>query len=302
MGHLIDATYGLVLLNVLMLCAAESSAEEGCTITARECTNFPQFAETQFRDVHGETHLGANKKEANCLKRAEDFHHWCGNDAKKASVAATFHPKKSTQVYHEQACDRGWSLFTAFCYKHFWTMATWFEAEKSCREHDSNLVSIHSEAENQFVFQLTGGLTAWIGYTDLDKDTHYQWSDSTQDDFTNWAKNCTGREHEPDCQPEKKQQQWYDWDGQDAGTYVCKKSAKFPMALLVNSTTEAMFAFDWNKVAPSVANAPLDDNDENMTVLETPQLKNIDVPEPDLAGKDADGMDIKLAMPLGSVI
>ena len=26
----------------------------------------------------------------------------------------------------------------------------------------------------------TGGLSAWIGYTDLDQDTHYKWSDNTQ--------------------------------------------------------------------------------------------------------------------------
>ena len=30
----------------------------------------------------------------------------------------------------------------------------------------------------------TGGLSAWIGYTDLDQDTHFQWSDNTQDTLT----------------------------------------------------------------------------------------------------------------------
>eukprot|EP00971_Amphidinium_carterae_P336808 6473361-Amphidinium_carterae.1 len=30
-----------------------------------------------------------------------------------------------------------------------------------------------------------------------------------QDDFQNLAKNCTGREHEPDCKPEERASQWY---------------------------------------------------------------------------------------------
>merc|ERR1719450_559783 len=128
-----------------------------------------------------------------------------------------------TQVYHSGACESGWSLFDKFCYKHYWDAKNWFEAEHACREkHGGHLVSIHSELENNFVYVLTKGLSAWIGYTDIDQDTHYKWSDSTQDDFSNFAKNCTGREKDPDCQPEERKQQWYDWEGNDAGTFVCK--------------------------------------------------------------------------------
>ena len=37
----------------------------------------------------------------------------------------------------------------------------------------------------------TGGLSAWIGYTDLDQDTHFQWSDNTQDtDCVNLSNFC----------------------------------------------------------------------------------------------------------------
>ena len=31
-----------------------------------------------------------------------------------------------------------------------------------------------------WIFARTSGLSAWIGYTDLDQDTHYKWSDDTQ--------------------------------------------------------------------------------------------------------------------------
>ena len=33
-----------------------------------------------------------------------------------------------------------------------------------------------------------------------------------------------GGENEPDCKPEERQQQWYDWEGHDRGTFVCKRS------------------------------------------------------------------------------
>merc|ERR1711920_511097 len=154
--------------------------------------------------------------------------------------AATYNPAQWTQVYHPGACERGWSQWDAFCYKHFWEKRDWFSAEAACRERNSHLASVHTQAENRFIYTLTSGLSAWIGYTDLDQDTHYKWSDNTQDDFSNFAKNCTGREHEPDCKPEEKKQQWYDWNGGDAGTFVCKRNALVPMAILKNVTAKTM--------------------------------------------------------------
>lgn len=224
---------------------------EGCTITAAQCRNFPEYQRTQFRDKVGEEHLGAGQNDAACLKRAQDFHHWCGNgESTGAQVASTYNPTKLTQVYHPGACDLGWSQWDAFCYKHFWEKRNWFEAERLCRERDSHLASIHSRAENRFIFALTSGLSAWIGYTDLDQDTHYSWSDSTQDDFTNFAKNCTGREMDEDCKPEERKQQWYDWEGGDAGTFVCKRNALLPMALLRNVTKEDLVGKSWSSLLP----------------------------------------------------
>jgi len=230
---------------------AGAKDEAGCTITAAECKNFPEYNRKQFRDLVGEEHLNARDNEAACLKRAEDFHHWCGNGGLSgAQVAATFNKAKWSQVYHPGACDKGWSQWDAFCYKHYWEKRNWFEAEKLCRDRGSHLASIHSQAENHFIYTLTSGLSAWIGYTDLDQDTHYKWSDSTQDDFSNFAKNCTGREHEPDCKPEDRQQQWYDWNGAEEGTFVCKRNALLPMAILLNTTAETLLNKPWSSLLP----------------------------------------------------
>lgn len=244
------------LLFLPLLALAADAEEPGCTITASSCQNFPEYQRSQFRDVVGEEHLGANDNEAACLKRAEDFHHWCGNGlGSGAQVAATFNSKQWTQVYHPGACEQGWSQWDKFCYKHYWEKRTWFEAEALCRERNAHLASIHSQAENRFIFTLTGGLSSWIGYTDLDRDTHFQWSDSTQDDFTNLAKNCTGRETEPDCKTEERQQQWYDWEGGDRGTFVCKRNAQLPLSILQNVSAGTLLTTSWAELLPAVASS-----------------------------------------------
>lgn len=259
---------------VLVLVPSVLSEDVGCTITANVCRNFPEYQRAQFRDNVGEDHLDARNNDAACLKRAEDFHHWCGNGLSSgAQVAATFNGKQWTQVYHPNACAQGWSQWDAFCYKHFWEKKNWFEAEQLCRERDSHLASIHSQAENRFIYALTGGLSAWIGYTDLNKDTHFQWSDNTQDDFSNFAKNCTGREEEPDCKVEERKQQWYDWEGGDKGTFICKRNALLPVALLNNVTAGSLLTTPWSELLPGVPIGDVDRLSGKATAFEAFELK-----------------------------
>jgi hypothetical protein len=280
----------------------EHEKPTGCTITAADCANFPEFKRTQFRDATGEKHQQTGSVDAACLKRAEDFHHWCGNSAGDAKVAATFNPAEVSQVYHTGACEQGWSQRDAFCYNHIWEKKTWHEAERICREQNSHLVSIHSEAENRFVHQLTHGLSSWIGYTDLDQDTHYKWSDNTKDDFTNWAKNCTGREHEPDCKPEEKAKQWYDWDGGDAGTFVCKRNALVPMALLVNVTAETLVKKAWGLLLPALSAATAAPLNASAGSGGLPLAKTEGIATPETSSRAPPIPKVKIISPLGSVV
>jgi hypothetical protein len=225
-----------------------ASAEDGCLITAHECVNFPSLSKQQFRDSVGEDHFGTATNEANCLKRAEDLHSWCGNQG-EVKIAATFLRSGRTHVYQPSICDKGWSVFGPFCYKHFWERLTWWDALKSCEAAGGSLASIHSKLENSFIMTLTKGLSAWFGYQDIDQDQNWDWTDKTEDNFNNFAKNCTGREHEPECAPEEKAQQWYDWEGHDLGTYLCKKPAKKPNDLFV-TTPEYLLRVDLRSALP----------------------------------------------------
>eukprot|EP00435_Cladocopium_sp_Y103_P004180 s693_g1.t1 len=158
-------------------------ASASCLITSKVCANFPDFGRIQFRDVVGEEYLQAAQHEAACLKRAEDFHHWCGNTG-NISVAATFMPDK-TQFYDPSACDAGWSQWQAFCYRFHLDLKTWREAEESCLAQDSHLASVHSMEENRFVHLLAHGLKVWIGYHH--QQERFAWTDKSQEDFTNFV-------------------------------------------------------------------------------------------------------------------
>lgn len=225
-----------------------------CVITAKECFNFPQFRRTQFRDkTRFEDHPEP------CLRRSEEFHKWCGNE-KKTSVAATYTPSLTTQVYRPKLCDPGWSLYAGNCYLHDWRRATWWESDAVCKSLGGNLASIHSEEENRFVFGMTRGLTAWIGFVDIRKKEepkNWQWTDTTEHDFSNWSRNCTGREHEPDCAPEQKAQQWYEWDGGDKGTFVCKKEAKKTVDLIVGWTLDEIAESSWKLIRATPSETPI---------------------------------------------
>jgi hypothetical protein len=266
------------------IAVAEPQGQVGCTITAQVCANFPEFSRTQFRDELGEEHLEAGSNDAACLKRAEDFHHWCGNgESGTAQVAATYNPTQWSQLYHPGACEKGWSQWDAFCYRYEWEMKTWPEAEALCRQRDSHLVSIHSRAENRFVAVLQHGLKGWIGYTDIDKDTHYEWSDNTLDDFTNFAKNCTGRENEPDCQREEVQQQWYTSSGESTSPYTCKRNVLVPgLTILKNVSAPHLINTSWLQLVPALATG-LQKEAGFITPGRMPELKMVEIP------KSADG-------------
>jgi len=307
------STSSKLLLAAAWWVVGAAEDDKGCTIIAAICRNYPEFNRTHFRDNTGEAYLDAGGNEAACLKRAEDFHYWCGNGVGAASVAAAHGPTKWSQVYVPGACEKGWSQWDAFCYKHYWQTKTWWEAEAICREKGAHLVSIHSHAENRFVYQLTHGLSAWIGYTDIDQDTHYKWSDNTQDDFTNFCKNCTKeREKEPECKPEEKKQQWYDWQGDDAGTYVCKRNALLPISLLKNVTAKDLVATPWDSYLPLLAAAgaldlglPADASAATgppaLPPTTSPELKVSDVApvgaEPQAAVAEASSPELKLPEP-----
>lgn len=250
----------LLLSLVVFFSSIQITAAENCVLSARKCANFPQFENSQFHDKWGEDLVSVDNPSA-CLRRAEDFHHWCGNGRKTETptVAATYVPTADTQIYFPTACEEDWSFYNGHCYIHMWRAKTWWEAEGWCNEHGANLCSVHGKGENEFVFTLTKGLSSWIGYHDTDQDEKHEWSDNSRTDYENMSKDCTGREHEPDCSPKEQAQKWYDWNGADRGTWVCKKPAKWKIPVMRNTSVKELPQMNWDglKVKAPLQSMPM---------------------------------------------
>jgi len=97
-----------------------------------------------------------------------------------------------------------WLHFNESCFKAFTEKINWFKAQQNCRLFNSNLTSIHSDNENEFVRnQLAVSLeSVWIGLANLENEKAvYQWVDGSDVSFSNWkpgepnnlggSENCT---------------------------------------------------------------------------------------------------------------
>ncbi|XP_030838855.1 alpha-N-acetylgalactosamine-specific lectin-like [Strongylocentrotus purpuratus] len=98
-------------------------------------------------------------------------------------------------------CPPLWLLFSGNCYRYFGGPATWLEARNRCRDHYSlngraDLVSIHTEQENAFAYDLsrssasiTGEYAVWIGayQTTLGSSGPFIWSDGSGLNFVRWV-------------------------------------------------------------------------------------------------------------------
>ncbi|MEQ2309297.1 hypothetical protein AMECASPLE_037139 [Ameca splendens] len=97
----------------------------------------------------------------------------------------------NTEGVEQKNCFIFWSSFKDHCYKYVATPMTWADAELYCLSQEANLVSIHSEEEENFVkllirnFDVAEGVN-WIGLSDAQKDGTYFWSDGSNFTFSFW--------------------------------------------------------------------------------------------------------------------
>ncbi|XP_041823303.1 ladderlectin-like [Melanotaenia boesemani] len=90
-------------------------------------------------------------------------------------------------------CPVFWYSFNGRCYKYVATLMTWADAELHCVSQGANLVSIHSQKEEDFVklliknFDPAQGVN-WIGLTDAQQEGAWFWSDGSKVNFKFWNK------------------------------------------------------------------------------------------------------------------
>ena len=101
------------------------------------------------------------------------------------------------------SCLSGWSLNENSCYRHFSTKKTWDDAEADCvTTGGGHLVSITSNIENSFVYNLsgnTGGYNVWIGLNDKIVENSFVWSDGTTCLYRQWSGNQASNVSSENC-------------------------------------------------------------------------------------------------------
>ncbi|XP_071495547.1 echinoidin-like [Diadema antillarum] len=103
-------------------------------------------------------------------------------------------------------CPEGFTEFEDYCYRHVAESLSWQGAEERCNtftvSHGGNcvdighLASIHSDAEQEFVFehyraatQQEGNAMLWLGLSDVASEGDMVWTDGTPLDFVSWRAN-----------------------------------------------------------------------------------------------------------------
>uniref|UniRef100_A0A3B4ZP06 C-type lectin domain-containing protein n=1 Tax=Stegastes partitus TaxID=144197 RepID=A0A3B4ZP06_9TELE len=83
------------------------------------------------------------------------------------------------------SCPMFWYSFNGRCYKYLASPMSWADAQLHCMSLRANLVSIHSQQEQNFVNSLIRNFDpavrfTWIGLNDIYKEGRWMWSDASQ--------------------------------------------------------------------------------------------------------------------------
>ncbi|XP_038048031.1 echinoidin-like [Patiria miniata] len=126
-----------------------------------------------------------------------------------------------TKAQTDPSCPAFFTSFGDSCYRFFGEVLPWGEAEAHCRQYFSpvgtqgHLVSIHSDAENAFIYELwrsskivpssvSGSYnrfdSVWTGLNDISVEGNYQWSDNSPVRYKMWAgQEPNGSNEKDDC-------------------------------------------------------------------------------------------------------
>ncbi|CAH3127383.1 unnamed protein product [Pocillopora meandrina] len=148
-----------------------------------------------------------------------------------------------TSTVFNYLCPSGWMTNGSFCYKLMSQSKTWTDARDTCRSFTANsdLVSIHSVAENEFVASLFSGLlyAAWIGLSDRGVLYGYVWSDETPVQFTKWnVQQPDSHQGQQPCVEMYSTGEWGDTGCYSVKQFICKmpRSNNKPSATVTPTT------------------------------------------------------------------
>ncbi|KAJ7317612.1 hypothetical protein JRQ81_003774 [Phrynocephalus forsythii] len=126
-------------------------------------------------------------------------------------------------------CDpntRQWEYFDGKCYFFSLEKTSWTEARAQCEKRASQLVTIETMAEQNFLQTRTRNERYWIGLTDRIIEGHWQWLDGRdeQTGFTFWKRGEPNDDHlGEDCAHIWNYGEWNDVYCTYPCYYICEK-------------------------------------------------------------------------------
>lgn len=136
-------------------------------------------------------------------------------------------------VLAKHPCDAGWVGHGPYCYlfvgKTTADRKTWTEAQDACKQQGSNLTSVTSLDEQEFLsnhvkdinnFDFTEHM--FIGINDREREGTFVWVDGLPVSFTYWNYGEPNSAHE-DCGELVRGLYWNDKECWESHSYICKK-------------------------------------------------------------------------------
>ncbi|XP_003413717.1 C-type lectin domain family 4 member K [Loxodonta africana] len=78
-----------------------------------------------------------------------------------------------------QMVSQGWKYFKGNFYYFSRVQKTWYSAQQFCKSRNSQLTSVTSESEQEFLYKTAGGISYWIGLTKAGSEGDWSWVDDT---------------------------------------------------------------------------------------------------------------------------
>ncbi|XP_056431816.1 neurocan core protein-like [Gadus chalcogrammus] len=133
---------------------------------------------------------------------------WCVNIYTGVEIPGTRTPPGNTpprcdsdhEPFSGDFCPPGWTRYGLRCFNFIKKPTRWIQAQMNCRFQGSNLVSVHSQEENRFLQEFSGGAPlTWIGAEDCIEPIVFLWTDGSAFDYENFPRfpmktngNCVG--------------------------------------------------------------------------------------------------------------
>ncbi|XP_074240817.1 low affinity immunoglobulin epsilon Fc receptor isoform X2 [Saimiri boliviensis] len=124
-------------------------------------------------------------------------------------------------------CPENWVSFQQKCYYFGKGTKQWVHARYACEDVEGQLVSIHSQEEQDFLIKHASRTGSWIGLRNLDLKGEFIWMDGTPVDYSNWApEEPTNRNQGEDCVMMRGSGDWNDiYCDRKLGAWVCDRLA-----------------------------------------------------------------------------